>query len=60
MCACFCINLLYAMGRFWADFCSTSTLADSSLTLTLLLSYPHGNEMKVYGSCALIITIADF
>jgi len=24
------------------------------------LSYPHGNEMKCYGSCALIITISDF
>ena len=30
------------------------------LTLTLLLSCPHGNEVKGYGSCALIITISDF
>jgi hypothetical protein len=25
-----------------------------------LLSYPHGNKMKGYGSCALFITISDF
>jgi hypothetical protein len=25
-----------------------------------LLSYPHCNEMKGYGSCALIITLSDF
>jgi hypothetical protein len=25
-----------------------------------LLSYLHGNKMKVYGSCTLIITIFDF
>ena len=37
-------------------FRSTST----TLTITLLLSNPHGNEMKSYGSCALIITISDF
>jgi hypothetical protein len=26
----------------------------------VLLSYPHGNKMKGYGSCALFITISDF
>jgi hypothetical protein len=31
-----------------------------ALNLTLLLSYPHGNKMKGYGSCALFITIFDF
>ena len=31
-----------------------------NLTLTLLLSYPHGNEIKGHGSCGLIITISDF
>ena len=31
-----------------------------TLTLTLLLSYPHGNKMKGYGSCTLFITISDF
>jgi hypothetical protein len=24
------------------------------------LSYPHGNEMKGYGSCMLILTTYDF
>jgi hypothetical protein len=28
------------------------------LNLTLLLSYLHGNKMKGYGSCTLIITIS--
>ena len=32
----------------------------STLTLTLLLSYLHGSEMKGYGSCTLIITISYF
>ena len=43
---------------------STSTLAEHNpnltLTLTLLLSYPHGNKMKGYGSYALFITKFDF
>ena len=30
-----------------------------TLSLSFLLSYPHGNKMKGYGSCALIITISD-
>jgi hypothetical protein len=31
-----------------------------TLTITLLLSYSHGNEMKGYVSCKLIITISNF
>ena len=31
-----------------------------TLTLTRLFSYPHGNEMKGYGSCMFKITISDF